>query len=349
MLFELLQIAEIVLAFNFVCSEWNVKDELPSDLDALIEAQEIEAAQEKHGSSLGQLCSVEAPKRQQILRSDGEKVVELQEFARKPELGQGLLYPEFDDHNTVLGNKRKAPPAVCDHPPLDRGKLTLPNELLGNKRKAPAAVDHDCDHPPLDHRKLTLPDRLEIGGRGRKAPVNHYCDHPPLDHRKLTLPDRLFYPLPGNKRKAPAAVDHYCDHPPLKRRKLVNTVADSPLSENWMIMMEVVKRHPPETKQVFNFANIYHGMSPALAHYDCLADPAPEGAARPGRGQHAFRAGRGRCSWRRARLNRLSTGARLWRRSLTTPRDRVSRRTGSTSRTSSTRSSVRSGGGPTRS
>ncbi|EFJ34522.1 hypothetical protein SELMODRAFT_405943 [Selaginella moellendorffii] len=44
--------------------------------------------------------------------------------------------------------------------------------------------------------------------------------------------------------------------------------------------MEVIKRHPPEMQQVFNFTNIYHGMSPALAHYDCLADPAPEGAAR---------------------------------------------------------------------
>ncbi|XP_024518603.1 uncharacterized protein LOC112341887 [Selaginella moellendorffii] len=326
MLFELLQIAEIVLAFNFVCSEWNVKDELPSDLDALIEAQETEAAQEKHDSSLEQLCSVEPPKRQQILHSDDEKVVELQEFARKPELGQGLLYPEFDDHNTVLGNKRKAPPAVCDHPPLDHGKLTLPNiELLGNKRKAPAAVDHDCDHPPLDRRKLTLPDRLfysEIDGRGRKAPVDHCCDQPPLDHRKLTLPERLFYPLPGNKRKAPAGADHYCDHPPLKRRKLVETVADSPLSENWMIMMEVIKRHPPETLRVFNFANIYHGVSLALAHYDCLADPVPEGATRPGRGahrQHAFRARRGRRSWRRARLNRLSVTRQRWKALATEP------------------------------
>ncbi|EFJ15315.1 hypothetical protein SELMODRAFT_423038 [Selaginella moellendorffii] len=286
-------IAEIVLAFNFVCSEWNVKDELPSDLDALIEAQEIEAAQEVHDSSPEQLCSVEPPKQQQILRSDDEKVVELQEFARKPELGQGLLYPELDDHNTVIGNKRKAPPAVCDHPPLDRGKLTLPNRLFYS----------------------------EIDGRGRMAPVDHYCDQPPLNHRKLTLPDRLFYPLPGNKRKTPAAADHYCDHPPLKRRKLVKTVAGSPLSENWMITMEVIKRHPPETLRVFNFANIYHGVSPALAHYDCLADPVPEGAARPGRGAHrqlAFRARRRR-SWRRARLNRLSATRQRWKALATEP------------------------------
>ncbi|EFJ10071.1 hypothetical protein SELMODRAFT_427485 [Selaginella moellendorffii] len=251
-------IVEIIFALDFVCTEWNVKDELPDDLDSLIQAQEMEAAQEKHESSLEQLC-IKPPERQQIRRCDDEKVVELQELSWKPELGQGLFYPEFGalavDH-------------YHDHGPLDYRKHTFPNrlfyhdrvELLGNKRKA------YYDHPPLDRLKVTLCNRLfypefELLGNKRKAPpvVDHYCDHPPLNPWELTLPDRLFYSgfeLLRNKMKAPEAVDHYC--------------RDSPLSENGMMMVEVIKRHPPD------FANMiqdYHGVRTTLAHYDCLTDP----------------------------------------------------------------------------
>ncbi|EFJ34920.1 hypothetical protein SELMODRAFT_405946 [Selaginella moellendorffii] len=282
-LLEMLQIVEIIFAVDFVCTEWNVKDELPDDLDSLIQAQEMEAAQEKHESSLEQLC-IKPPERQQIRRCDDEKVVELQELSWKPELGQGLFYPEFGAVK-LLG---KAPPAVDhyhDHGPLDYRKHTFPNrlfyhdrvELLGNKRKAPPDY---YDHPPLDRLKVTLSNRLfypefELLGNKRKAPpvVDHYCDHPPLNPWELTLPDRLFYSgfeLLRNKRKAPEAVDHYCDHPAFKRRKLAKKAGDSPLSENGMMVVEVIKRHPPD------FANMiqdYHGVRPTLAHYDCLADP----------------------------------------------------------------------------
>ncbi|EFJ10070.1 hypothetical protein SELMODRAFT_427481 [Selaginella moellendorffii] len=239
-LLEMLQIVEIIFAVDFVCTKWNVKDELPDDLDSLIQAQEMEAAQEKHESSLEQLC-IKPPERQQIRRCDDEKVVELQELSWKPELGQGLFYPEF------------GAPAVDhyhDHGPLDYRKHTFPNrlfyhdrvELLENKRKAPPGY---YDHPPLDHLKVTLSNRLfypefELLGNKRKAPpvVDHYCDHPPLNPWELTLPDN--------------AVDHYCDHPAFKRRKLAKEAGDSPL--------EVIKRHPPEMLWVFNFANMVQAV-----------------------------------------------------------------------------------------